>query len=138
MRVFLDTNVILDYLHAREPFARDAVILMELCKNSIFQGIVSSLTIVNCFYILRKAYPIDVVYEKVNWLLKTFEISSINHDVIQKAYLSKRRDFEDMVQYYSACNSKSDVIITRDKDGFSECDINVMNVKEFIDACMQR
>ena len=33
--------------------------------------------------------------------------------------------------------SKSDIIITRDKDGFSECGINVMNVKEFIDACMQ-
>lgn len=114
MRIFLDTNVILDYLHAREPFAKDAVILMELCKNSTFHGVVSSLTIVNCFYILRKAYPIDVVYEKINWLLKIFEISSINHDVIQRAYLSKRRDFEDMVQYYSALNSKSDVIITRD------------------------
>ena len=102
MRVFLDTNVLLDYLLAREPFYKDAVILVDLCSNSTFHGIISSLTVVNCFYILRKAYPIDIVYDYVNWMIQAFDVSNIDSQVIHKAYSAKRDDFEDMVQYYSA------------------------------------
>ena len=57
MKVFLDTNVLIDYLNKRDPFFAESSQIMDLCISRQVEGILSSLSIINAAYIMRKAYP---------------------------------------------------------------------------------
>ena len=54
MKVFLDANVILDYLTDRQPFADDAETAMEFCASEGNIGKITTLTACNAVYILSK------------------------------------------------------------------------------------
>ena len=101
MKVFLDTNVLVDYLNKREPFFADAAQVIDICGKNDICGIVSSLSVINAAYIMRKAYTKDSLLLKISWLTKRFEVSPINRESIQDAIASRPSDFEDAVQYFS-------------------------------------
>ena len=54
MKVFLDANVILDYLTDRQPFADDAETVIEFCASEGNVGKITTLTACNAVYILSK------------------------------------------------------------------------------------
>lgn len=54
MHVLLDTNVVLDFLLDRAPFAEAAAQLWEAQRQGRFVAYVSAITPVNIFYIARK------------------------------------------------------------------------------------
>ena len=62
----------------------------------------------------------------------------IDEETIINTIQHKGTDFEDTVQYYSALPYQPDVIITRDKKGFSNLDILVMTPAEFIERSRDR
>lgn len=135
MKVFLDTNVLVDYLNKREPFFADAAQVIDICGKNDICGIVSSLSVINAAYIMRKAYTKDSLLLKISWLTKRFEVSPINRESIQDAIASRPSDFEDAVQYFSALQAGADLIITRDANGFKEFDLPVMTPAEFLARC---
>ena len=55
MNVFLDTNVIIDFMGKREGFFDDAAVIFAMIEDKRITGSASALTIVNCAYILKKA-----------------------------------------------------------------------------------
>lgn len=133
MKAFLDTNVIIDFLGEREPFYQDAACIFEMLRKRKVNLITSALTLVNCAYILKKAYSLDVMKLKIKWLCDVLDITPIDEASIINAIQHKGTDFEDTIQYYSALPYQPDVIITRDKKGFSDLDILVMTPAEFIE-----
>ena len=114
MKIFLDTNVLIDYLNKREPFFAEASQVMDLCVSKQVEGVLSSLSVINAAYIMRKAYPKDSLLLKISWLTEKFEVCPINKESIQRAANSRPSDFEDAVQYFSALQANADLIITRD------------------------
>ena len=54
MRVFVDTNVLLDVLQQREPHVNASSIVWKACECGEIEGVVSALTFPNIVYILRK------------------------------------------------------------------------------------
>lgn len=133
MKAFLDTNIIIDFLGEREPFYQDAACIFEMLRKRKVNLITSALTLVNCAYILKKAYSQDVMLPKIKWLCDVLDITPIDEASIVNAIQHKGTDFEDIIQYYSALPYQPDVIITRDKKGFSNLDILVMTPAEFIE-----
>lgn len=138
MRVFVDTNVVIDFLGKREPFFRDAAIIFEMGRLGRIDVVVSSLTIVNCAYILRKQFSSDVTLNKIEDFCQMLKISPIDRNVVLKALSLKPSDFEDAVQFVSAKTFNHDVIITRDKMGFIEYGGLVMSPAEFIKECQKQ
>lgn len=132
MKIFLDTNVILDYLCKREPFCMETDILFEMFEQKIHKGMASSLSIVNCAYILRKHFPKHQIKKTIDWLCHDFEITIVEKSTVTQANNSNSKDFEDAVQYFSALPSHPDVILTRDKLGFDGLGIPVMTPAEFV------
>ena len=132
MKVFLDTNVLLDYVCERYPFHADIKQVLILHERGKIQCIVSALSIVNCAYIMRKTYKNDDVMRVVRWLCNRFIVSNIDKAAIGNAAKKDYRDFEDAVQYFSALPSRPDLILTRDKHGFEDLDILVMTPAEFV------
>ena len=45
MKIFLDTNIIVDYLACRKDFFEDAALIMEMIRQNIVQASIYSLTI---------------------------------------------------------------------------------------------
>jgi len=132
MNVFLDTNVIIDFMGKREGFFDDAAVIFAMIEDKRITGSASALTIVNCAYILKKAFSSDLMLEKVGMLCQLLDITPIDRSQLMDAVQLCPYDYEDAVQYLSSLPSRPDVIITRDKRGFSSFDILVMTPAEFV------
>jgi len=135
MNVFIDTNVVVDFLGKRDGFFESAAMIFQMQKDGKINAVVSSLNIINCAYILRKVFSREVMLDKVEKLCKTFRISAIDKTTLVEALERRPYDFEDTVQYISALPYKPDIIITRDKRGFLDLEVPIMTPDEFIAEC---
>ena len=54
MKVFIDTDVILDFLYERQEFYENAFMIISLIEKGKFKGYISALIIWNLFYLLSK------------------------------------------------------------------------------------
>ena len=138
MNVFLDTNVVIDFMGEREGFFDDAAAIFAMIEDKIITASASALTIINCAYILKKVFSSDIMLEKVEALCQMLNITPIDRNHLMNAVQLKPCDYEDAVQYLSAMPYRPDVIITRDKRGFRDYDILVMTPAEFVNKAKQQ
>lgn len=59
MKVFIDTNIMIDFLENRQPFAEDAIRIFELSALTQIELYVSDLTIANVRYITHKKISLN-------------------------------------------------------------------------------
>ena len=132
MKVFLDTNVIIDVLAAREPFFRDSQRVVDYCERHPESGFLSSLTFCTAAYVLRKSVGKDELPNKLKTLRKIFDVLPVTKGSVDWAIDSQMPDFEDAMQYECALVAEMDVIVTRDKSGFADAEIPVLTPTEFV------
>ncbi|MEA5581606.1 PIN domain-containing protein [Nodularia harveyana UHCC-0300] len=126
MRVFIDTNIVLDFLLEREPFVEDAVKLFAKIDAGEIAGFIAATTITNIYYIIRKAAGVKVAEDAISQILSDLHICAVDKNVLEQAISLNFKDFEDSVQYACAMISTVDVIVTRDVCGFVGSEIPVM------------
>lgn len=137
MKIFLDTNVLVDFCAEREPFYSDAATIIDMGRDKLITIAISSLTLVNIAYVMRKIKAPSLVNEKIAKIAELCAISSIDRQVIMEALASQAADFEDAIQYFSAMQAEADLIITRDPKGFSPFTLPVMSPSEFLKHCAE-
>ena len=131
--LFIDTDVIIDFLIDRKPFSREAAIIFTLIEQKKLKGFSSSLTFSNLYYVLRKIESHNKVISKLDSLSKMIGILKVEEQTIKNALASGFPDFEDSIQYFSAVDSKKiDVIITRNIRDFKKSEIPVMTPGDFL------
>ena len=132
MKVFIDTNILIDFLAAREPFAEEAMALFQLADNDEIELMVSDLTIINTVYILRRMhYGLSEIYDSLDNIRPLLTITSMGATVVDRCLQHRSDDFEDEMQYFSAVDANADYIITRNKKDFDFGDSAVMTPQEF-------
>ena len=132
MKVFIDTNILIDFLAAREPFAEEAMALFQLADNDEIELMVSDLTIINTIYILRRMhYGLSEIYDSLDNIRPLLTITSMGATVVDRCLQHRSDDFEDEMQYFSAIDANADYIITRNKIDFDFGDSAVMTPQEF-------
>ncbi|HLP91319.1 MAG TPA: PIN domain-containing protein [Nostocaceae cyanobacterium] len=131
MRVFIDTNVVLDFLLEREPFIKDAVKLFAKIDSGEITGFIAATTITNIYYIILKAAGVKVAQDAISQILTDLHICMVDRNVLEQAITLNLQDFEDAVQYACAMTSMVDIIVTRDVSGFLSSEIPVMQPGEF-------
>lgn len=130
--LFLDTNIVLDFLGERVDFYKPAAKIMTLADTKKVNIFTSPSSISNAYYILSKYESPKVALEKLRLFKVLCQISIMDDKVIEKALHSDFRDFEDSMQYHSALASNSDIIITRNEKDFKSALIPVMNAESFL------
>ena len=131
--LFIDTDVIIDFLIDRKPHSREAAIIFTLIDHKKLKGYVSSLTFSNLYYVLRKLESHNKVIAKLDSLSKMVNILKVDEQIIKNAISSSFPDFEDTIQYFSALDSKKiDVIITRNTKDFRNSAIPVMTPGDYL------
>ena len=85
MVILVDTNIIIDALANREPYADDAKRIMEKCAAREITGILAAHSIPNLFYILRKNFSQDERRFLLKNLCEIFQVSDLNEKKIVAA-----------------------------------------------------
>jgi predicted nucleic acid-binding protein len=134
MKLFIDTNIVLDLLQYRMPWIHDTLVLFQLAKDKRIELIVSDLTFVNVAYIAGKNVDKKKMNETLIGLKKLLTIVPIGDACIEQALYGDYADFEDAVQCFAAKREQVDYIISRDEKGFKMSEIPVMSVTEFLDG----
>ena len=138
MKVFLDTNIVIDFYQVRPTFFEPASKIMELGKKGEIELVVSATTFINAFYLLRKSYNVEQLYRKFDNLSAICLISPIDANIIKDSLNFRREDFEDSVQYVSAQTVNADVIITRNKKDYDGLNIKIQTPMEFLDEYFEK
>ena len=131
-RVFVDTDVILDLLLAREPFFASATRLFLLLQEGRIVGWTTPVVFSNLFYILRQAMPAPEAMAALRKLRLLVGILPVDEGTVDTALASSFTDFEDGLQYYAATASDLDAIVTRNKKDFRSAEIPVLNAEECV------
>jgi len=131
MKVLLDTNVVLDLLLERENF-KQAKQIFEKIEDRKIDGYLCATTITTIHYLVSKTYDKNKANDIIKDLLKLFEIVDVTKSILLKAIENNGKDFEDSVIYSGAEFFDIDVIVTRDKKGFKNSNIKVLNPIEFL------
>ena len=134
MKVFLDTNILIDYLLKRHPFYDSAKKVFDMCLYKI-DGYVTPHSLIDVFYMLseRTDATSDYCRETILKLRTVFCVVGENDaSVLAAASNDSFSDFEDSMQNESALFSGSDYIITRNKKDFENSTIPVVTADEFM------
>jgi predicted nucleic acid-binding protein len=131
--LFIDTDVIIDFLIDRQPHSREAAIIFTLIEQKKLRGYASSLTFSNLYYVLRKFETHIKVKSKLESLSHIIKFLKVEEQTIIDALSSEFSDFEDSIQYLSALESKKiNVIITRNTKDYKKSDIPVLTPGEYL------
>ena len=131
-KIFLDTNVVLDYLLARSPFDVEAKRFFEEAELGNMGLYASALTFCNMSYIVRKIKSPAEFQTILADLLQIIAVTSIDGFVLQQAIAANYKDFEDAVQYQSALNSFGLThFVTRNKRDFTETTLPIFSPSEY-------
>ena len=132
-KIFLDTDVALDHLADRQPFAEYAHRLFALAETGELTICASSLSFSNLYYLLRKLKGHDQALALLGKLKSLVHISAVAETEIQSALASSFKDFEDAIQHFTAkAEGGVSAIVTRNKSDYAASEIPVLSPEEFL------
>ena len=125
MRAYIDTNILVDLVLARQEFLPDAQRVFALGYAGEVQLIVSALSFVNTIYLGRKyKYPMDEVYTKLRLIADFVDVADLSGQNVVEMLSSGWKDYEDATQHRSAIDEQADCIVTRNKKDFKASSIS--------------
>ena len=135
MKVFFDTNVLIDVLAKREPFYTDSASLWTLAERRAIEGLVSAISFTNIYYIVRRLSQLKQARRALVLLRDTFTPVACDADIIRRAIDAPFKDFEDAVQHMSAVQAGAACLVSRNPDHFSSAEeVPVLTPSEFLAA----
>ncbi len=137
IKVLLDTNIILDVLADRAPFAEDAATIFKLCETRQITGVIYALSIPNIVYVMRKELDREQIESVLQKLTAIFEIADMKADDLKKAAASSIPNFEDALQCVCAQRIKANYIVTRNLKDFVNSKVMAVKPSELIERVSQ-
>ena|SRR5690554_3639014 len=132
-KLFIDSDVVIDFFTDREPHANPASELFDLGEKGEVVLYISALSINNIYYIVRKFFGHKRSLEIIEALTEMTEIIGVSRSEILTGLQSNFTDFEDSIQYASALSIKKlDAIITRNLKDYKKSEIAVMTPLNFL------
>ena len=131
-KVFLDTNILLDFVTEREG-VEDASAILQLGEEGKVWLTTSFLTMANVAYVACKGRTQAELYELMKGLSEMIEVLAMDEIQFQEALSIVSTDFEDVLQYVCSKTFECDVIFTRNKKDFiSFSVIDILSPREFL------
>lgn len=133
MRVLLDTNVIIDVLAKREPFYRDALMVLKYSEMGRITGIITASCVTDIMYILRKYLQAPQLRKSVQSLVSILDVCDVTKEDILQAFALEMADYEDALQAQCASKSDTQYVITRNTKDFINSSINAIEPEKFLE-----
>ncbi len=133
MRVFLDTNILLDTIVSRDnpSFAQNAATILSLGDNGTVELYMSALSVPTIAYVLKNMTP-AAKKTIISELVDIVKVLPSLPEHIAKMLESQMSDIEDALQVQSAAEGGCDVIVTRNIHDFKLSEIPAISPDEFL------
>ena len=132
IRAFVDTNVILEVLLARQPWLEASAALWQAHDDGRLAGAIAATTLTNIFYAVRRNAGLERALQSVRICQATFEILVVDRSALAHAATLAGNDFEDNVLIACATRGGLDMIVARDTAGFVGAPLAVLTPTEVL------
>ena len=133
MRVFVDTNILLDQVDDQRDGHPDILELEECLREHEATILCSwhSLSIVE--YVGAKVFGKKEIHAALRHLLHDCIVPETGTRQAVEAFAYLTGDFEDAMQISAAVAGGADYLVTNDQSGFQRCPIQVLTTRQLID-----
>ena len=132
-KIFVDTDVIIDFLIDRRPHADSSTEIFNLGEHKIVDIFTSTLCLNKVHYIIKRETGEKKAREVILELLEIIEVLAVGKEEIVRALNSDFSDFEDAIQHAVALKKGTiKSIITRNIKDYKNSDISVFTPDMFI------
>jgi predicted nucleic acid-binding protein len=114
LKVFLNTNIILDLLDSKRRFHELSKQLFSNIENRKLKGYISESVICNTDYILHKLWPKPERNQFFEALLETITVLSCKTSTSQNALQIALPDLEDAILFQIAIENEVDFLVSND------------------------
>ena len=133
MKVFLDTDILLDVLVERgnKEFTENATTILGLGSNRVLDLYMSVLSVTTIAYVLRN---MTAVKKKgiIKDLVSIVKVLPSLPEHVENMLECQMNDIEDAMQVQSAKEGQCDVIVTRNTTDFRDAGLPVISPEEFL------
>lgn len=131
--IFLDTDILIDFLGDRKPFSRFALTIFLNAYNKKITAYTSGNSITTAYYILGKQTTEKHARELVINLMDQISVIPVTEDILKNAFSSNFTDVEDAIQFFSALTiSDMYCIVTRNIKDYKKRTIPVFSSEELL------
>lgn len=133
MNVLIDTNVILDAMLSRSPFAEAAQKLFIMAAEEEINAYVTASSITDIYYLLhRHLHDNERCRQEIFKLIKIFGILDVTGSDCEKALEFPIADYEDALLAACAKRGKMECIITRNVKDFGGSPVRAVLPDDFL------
>lgn len=142
MKIFLDTNVFLDYFEKRGQYSAVSKIF-DAVENGHLEAVISTGSAYTLCYLIRMGLKRSGVYRPeqtdrlrdiMNGVLELVSVIDLNHEEIGAAINNSQfDDLEDSLQHQCAVVHNCDFLITVNTRDFNCDDIQVLTPESFLE-----
>ena len=134
MKILVDTNVVLDVLLDRDPFAANSSKVVDLVDTKKVRGYLAATSVTTLHYLADKALGKKKAKMAIDTCLRIFDVAQVDHRVLVSAHQSEFPDFEDAVIHEAGIAQRVDVIVTRNPKHFKNSVLTIQTPDEFLAA----
>lgn len=114
-KVFLDANVLLDFLLKRKQYELSKKLIQSIEDGDVSAYVTPSIIHIVSYW-LCKVYNKEIAKKTLIELLNNIRVIDCNHVITINALMSDMDDIEDALQYFTAMHHQMDYFITQDKN----------------------
>ena len=134
MKLLIDTNVILDAMMIREPWAQSAQDIILAIAGENAEGYITASTVTDIYYLLRKHLnDKQQTKQALAGLLAVVNVLDVNGVDCEKALDLTMQDFEDALLACCGKRHKVDYIVTRNLIDFKNSPVQAVAPDEILE-----
>jgi hypothetical protein len=132
-KIFLDANIIIDYLDASSRDHFTAVDCLRIIRKHFGKPLVSPITFIITDFLLGKFVKDKQWHKKqMELAFSAFEITDLKPSFIDGIFKTHFVDLEDGLQHQCALHAKAFIIVTKDINDFFDSKIPVVHPIDFV------
>ncbi|NPA65190.1 MAG: type II toxin-antitoxin system VapC family toxin [Epsilonproteobacteria bacterium] len=131
-KIFLDTNIVIDYIERTRPNHDKAVRILEMIAVKGWNICISEDMLTTIYYIARSKEKVLRFFQAIEeeWEILCFD-GKVRKEAYKKA-LESGEDFEDLIQCLSALHHGCDYFLTSDRS-FQNCGIEIVTYEDILE-----
>ncbi len=131
--VFLDANILISVLNKEYPLFISSARVLSLADAEGFKLYTSALSLGITHYFAEKKSGRKMANKKISLFLEKIHIVDCGHEEAQQVIsLGTDVDFEDALQYFSACNSMCSCIVSSNLKDYYFSSLPVLTPAQFL------
>ena len=135
MKALLDTNIIIDALQDRQPWAEAAKELFREAARNHYTGCLTAKTGADIHYLTRRCtHSEKAARDVMGKLFALFDLLDTTAEDCRRALVSDTADYEDAIMIETAMRTGMDCIVTRNLRDFSHSRVRVLEPEAFLTA----